>query len=156
MMTSWYKIQYLRSILGATYYRIYQDQDSRCLDLSVWDIREELSAGLVKTELYTNFTLIHSELQLKIFFLSLSIYFSLKPEKYFPAVYIQGSCKKTTANRTFYLLPTYYSTRLALNHHVLSTTKVESSWSKRTRFLEVIHDGSYFLRLELIDEQGQK
>lgn len=65
--------------------------------------------------------------------------------------------KKTVARKrrdgVVYLLPANNSTRLALDNHIFSTSKVESSRSKITRFLEVFHDGRYLLRLELKDQR---
>ncbi|CAL1359808.1 unnamed protein product [Linum trigynum] len=49
-----------------------------------------------------------------------------------------------------HLLPSNDRSRLALNHHVLCASKVQPSGCKGTRLIEVIHDTSNFLRLELM------
>ena len=46
-----------------------------------------------------------------------------------------------------YLLATNDSARLSLDYHVLCASKVQASWSKVARFLEILVDTSHLLWL---------
>ena len=40
-----------------------------------------------------------------------------------------------------------------LDDHIFGVTEIQSYWSKRSRLVKVIHDGSYLLRFELNKNQ---
>jgi len=52
-----------------------------------------------------------------------------------------------------YLLPSNDNTGFTLDDHIFGATEIQSYWSKRSRLVKVIHDGSYLLRFEVNKNQ---